>query len=48
MKDDVNDDDDDDDDNDDDNDDNDDDVDAMMVTVLRGRSEEVACGVEFE
>ena len=36
MKDDVND------------DDDDDDIDAVMVTVLRGRSEEVACGVEFE
>ena len=36
MKDDVND------------DDDDDDIDAVMVTVLRGRSDEVACGVEFE
>ena len=40
MKDDVND--------DYDDDDDDDDIDAKMVTVLRGRSEEVACGVEFE
>ena len=48
MKDDVNDDDDDDydDDGDDNDDDNDDNVDS--ITVLRGRSEEVACGVEFE
>ena len=37
MKDDVN-----------DDDDDDDDIDAVMVTVLRGRSDEVACGVEFE
>ena len=35
-------------DDDNDDDDDDDDIDAMMVTVLRGRSEEVACGVEFE
>ena len=41
-------DDDDDDNGDDDDDGDDDDIDAVMVTVLRGRSEEVACGVEFE